>query len=206
MTATVVGYPGSVSRWKPNAHERLELAALELYSSKGFEQTTVEEIAQQAGLTERTFFRYFADKREVLFGNAGELRDLLCRSIDAAPSGSAPLEAVMFALSQAATHVFPEQRHASNRLRHDIIASQASLQERELIKLGGLSAALSERLRLRSVPEATAGLAADLGILVFKTAYARWMREAGSLEALLARVLDELREAAATQRPAALAR
>ena len=63
-----------MGRWEPDARGRLVKAAMELYGERGFEQTTVAEIAERAGLTERTFFRHFADKREVLFAGAGALR------------------------------------------------------------------------------------------------------------------------------------
>src|SRR6185312_8615863 len=83
-----------MSRWEPNARGRLEQAALDLYGERGFEQTTVAEIAERAGLTERTFFRYFADKREVLFGGSDEVRDALVEAVAAAPEPASPLAAV----------------------------------------------------------------------------------------------------------------
>ena len=82
-----------MGRWQPNARGRLEQAALELYVERGFEQTTVEEIARRAGLTERTFFRHFADKREVLFAGAASLQDLLVRSVASAPDAATPIDA-----------------------------------------------------------------------------------------------------------------
>ncbi len=88
-----------MSRWEPNARGRLEQAALELYVERGFEQTTVAEIAERAGLTERTFFRHFADKREVLFAGAGTLRELLVSAVAGAPASAAPIEAVAAALA-----------------------------------------------------------------------------------------------------------
>src|SRR5487761_2775335 len=82
-----------MGRWEPNAQGRLEQAALDLYVERGFEQTTVAEIAKRAGLTERTFFRYFADKREVLFGGAKNLEEVLTREVVHAPVSLAPLAA-----------------------------------------------------------------------------------------------------------------
>ena len=79
-----------MGRWEPNARGRLEQAAMELYLERGFDQTTVAEIAERAGLTERTFFRHFADKREVLFAGAGALQELLVSAVAGAPdSGGA---------------------------------------------------------------------------------------------------------------------
>lgn len=190
-----------MSRWEPNARERLEQAALELYSERGFEQTTVVEIAQRAGLTQRTFFRHFADKREVLFGGAEVLRDLLVSNVAAAPPETPPLEAVMLALGRAADLLFRE-RHAQARRRHAIIAAETNLQERELVKLATLSEALSAGLRQRGVPVSAADLAADTGVLVFKIAFARWIESSRGMDLLLQETLDELRAVAADRGPA----
>ena len=166
-----VNYYG-MARWKSNARGRLEQAALDLYSDRGFEQTTVAEIAARAGLTERTFFRHFADKREVLFGGSSVLQDLLVEKVSKAPASLAPLDAVAVALGAAET-LFPERREAS-RQRQRIIAANAELRERELIKLASLSAALAEVLRNRGTEDPAATLAAEAGITVFKLAFERW--------------------------------
>ncbi|MER7370487.1 helix-turn-helix domain-containing protein, partial [Nonomuraea wenchangensis] len=79
-----------MGRWEPNARGRLEEAALELYGERGYEQTTVAEIARRAGLTERTFFRHFADKREVLFGGGTLLEERLTAAVAAAPDSAGP--------------------------------------------------------------------------------------------------------------------
>src|SRR5579859_716772 len=101
MSVAVVKYTGGMSRWQPDARGRLEQAALQLFMERGFEQTTVAEIAQRAGLTERTFFRHFADKREVLFGGAGTLQELVVRNIAGAPESAAPIDAVAAGLDAA---------------------------------------------------------------------------------------------------------
>src|SRR5438445_9905698 len=102
MSANVVKYARGMSRWEPNARGRLEQAALQLCVERGFEQTTVAEIARRAGLTERTFFRHFADKREVLFAGAGSLQDLLVSTLASTPDSTAPIDAVAAALEAAA--------------------------------------------------------------------------------------------------------
>ena len=102
MSAAVIKYDRGMGRWEPNARGRLEQAALELYGERGFEQTTVAEIAERAGLTERTFFRHFADKREVLFGGAGALQEFLVSTVASAPDSAAPIDAVAAALEAAA--------------------------------------------------------------------------------------------------------
>src|ERR1700677_2931726 len=97
-------------RWEPGSRGRLEQAAMGLYGERGFDNTTVAEIAERAGLTERTFFRHFADKRDVLFGGAGELQEFLVSNVDAAPASLAPMEAIAAALSRAADDIFEPRR------------------------------------------------------------------------------------------------
>jgi AcrR family transcriptional regulator len=164
-----------MSRWEPNARGRLEQAALELYSERGFEQTTVAEIARRAGLTERTFFRHFADKREVLFWGAGALQELFVSNVASAPDSAAPIDAVAAALD-AAGAVFQE-RHEIARRRQAIIAANAELQERELIKLARLSAAVADTLRQRGVSDPAASLTAEAGIAVFRIAFEAWVSD-----------------------------
>ena len=166
-----------MTRWEPNASGRLELAALELYGERGYDQTTVAEIAKRAGLTERTFFRYFADKREVLFYGSGMLQDRLVQGIDDAPAALSPIDAVGAALEAAAE---PSSRSAasSSRQRQAIVAANPELQERELIKLATLSAALADALRRRGVTDPAASLAAEAGVAVFKVAFQRWVGQA----------------------------
>jgi AcrR family transcriptional regulator len=148
---------------------------MELYVERGFEQTTVAEIAQRAGLTARTFFRHFADKREVLFAGSAALQEELLRALAAAPDAAAPIQAVAAALDAAAT-VLGQDRELSRR-RQSIINANAELQERELIKLATLSAALAEGLRRRGVVEPDASLAAEAGIVVLRVAFERWVSQ-----------------------------
>jgi AcrR family transcriptional regulator len=168
-------------------------AALALYSERGYAQTTVAEIAERAGLSERTFFRHFADKREVLFAGAGALQQLLVDTVAAAPEGSAPIDAVAAALD-AAAEMFAERREGASR-RQAIIAANAELHERELIKLASLAAALAGTLRERGVSEPAASLTAEAGIAVFKIAFERWTAEGDQpdLARLLRDSFDELR-------------
>ncbi|MFC7304210.1 TetR family transcriptional regulator [Streptomyces monticola] len=163
-----------MARWEPNARGRLEQAALELYSERGFDATTVKEIAQRAGLTERTFFRHFADKREVLFPS-NALQEALVAALAEVPGDAAPLDAVSATL-QSAAEQFQERRETIQR-RQAVIAAHTELQERELIKLASVAAALADALRRRGVPEPHASLAAEAGVAVFKTAFAHWVNE-----------------------------
>jgi len=166
---------------------------MELFIERGFEQTTVAEIAGRAGLTERTFFRHFADKREVLFWGQDALRELLVSRIAAAPDSVAPIDAVAAAL-EAAGAVLQERREYARR-RQAVIAANAGLQERELIKLASLASALADALRRRGVTDPAASLTAEAGIAVFKIAFERWVSEAGEadLPQLIRASLDDLR-------------
>ncbi|MET9167671.1 TetR/AcrR family transcriptional regulator [Streptomyces cellulosae] len=164
-----------MSRWKPDARGRLEKAALELYNAKGFDATTVAEIAARAGLTERTFFRHFTDKREVLFPNNNPLADLLTKATTNAPTDLPPLEVITHALTQAAP-LF-EERADLVRQRQAVITANPSLQERELAKLAALATTLTHALRKRGLNTATAALAADIGIATFKAAFEHWTND-----------------------------
>jgi AcrR family transcriptional regulator len=193
MSAAVIKYHRGMGRWEADARGRLEQAALALYGERGFEQTTVAEIARRAGLTERTFFRHFADKREVLFWGAGTLQEFLVGAVASAPDSAAPIEAVIAAL-EAAGAVFQERRESSLQ-RQKVIAANAELRERELIKLASLASALGDALRRRGVREPAATLAAEAGITVFRIAFERWINDTSQrdLPQLIRESLDELK-------------
>jgi AcrR family transcriptional regulator len=180
-----------MGRWEPDAKSRLERAALELYGDGGYEQTTVAEIAKRAGLTERTFFRYFSDKREVLFAGADRLKSLLVDEVTEAPASATPIEAVASALEVAAL-LLQENREFARR-RQNAITTNAELQERELIKLASLASAMAEALRERGVQEPTASLTGEAGIAIFKVAFERWTDESNDVE-LAQLIRDSLRE------------
>jgi AcrR family transcriptional regulator len=182
-----------MSRWEPNASERLLGAALALYRENGYDQTTVAEIAERAGLTERTFFRYFGDKREVLFAGQGRLLELYAATIAAAPEPATPLDMVAAAL-QAGTPVF-EERREFGRQRQAVIDSHPELQEREQLKRASMAAAMTEALQRRGVTELAASLAAEVAVIAFKTAFSRWVRDPGApcLSQLIEEALAELR-------------
>jgi AcrR family transcriptional regulator len=168
-------------------------AAFALYGERGFDQTTVAEIARRAGLTERTFFRHFADKREVLFAGADALRELLVSTVAKAPGSLAPIDAAAAGLEAAGALIQDGGELA--RERQAIIAASAELQERELIKLASLAAALAGALRERGVEEPAASLTAEAGIAVFKVAFERYVEETNQqdLPQLIRESLDELK-------------
>jgi AcrR family transcriptional regulator len=184
-----------MGRWEPDAVGRLQQAALELYAERGFEPTAVADIAERAGLTERTFFRYFADKREVLFQGSGDLVGLFEHGIEQAPESLSPLDAVGEALRAAA--VFFEDRKEHARKRQAVIAANPSLQERELAKLASLAGAIAGALRSRGVGDPAAALTAEAGVAVFKVSFERWVDESNDhdLSALMQDTLEELKAA-----------
>lgn len=192
-----------MARWEPNARGRLEQAAMELYRERGFEKTTVAEIAQRAGLTERTFFRYFADKREVLFWGSAALRDLLVGTLASTPRSAPPMAAVATAVE--AVGAWLQGRRAFARQRQALIVANAELQERELIKLASLASAMADTLRRRGVREPAASLTAEAGIAVFKTAFERWVNDAEEREFSwhIQESLDALKAVAAGHVPGA---
>jgi AcrR family transcriptional regulator len=196
-----------MGRWEPNARGRLEQAALALYAERGFEQATVAEIAQRAGLTERTFFRYFADKREVLFGGAEEVKGLLVDAVGGAPDSSTPLEAVGVGLTAFATLLEEQRGRQFARKRQRIIASNDGLRERELIKLATWATALADALRVRGVDEASASLTGEVGIAVFRTAFDRWVTTSSGpkLTDLIRETLDSLKALSTGSSDAAIA-
>lgn len=176
-----------MSRWKPDAAGRLVKAAMTLFDERGYEATTVAEIAEAAGLTKRTFFRYFADKREVLFMGSAELQDRWATAAGNAPPDAGAMEAVRIGLV-AVAEMFGG-RHPFARVRARIVAANPELQERELIKLAKLADALAAALRARGVAGPAAELAAQTGVTVFHSAFGRWVRQ-DDPEALR-RLMDE---------------
>ena len=162
-----------MGRWEPNSRGRLQEAALALYSERGFDQTTAAQIAERAGLTERTFFRHFADKREVLFGGSDLLQALILDAVTAAPGADTPLQAVARGLDAAAA-MLGENRRDLSRQRHAVIAANPELRERELAKLAQYEAAVAAALVERGAGEVQATLAAGAGMAVFRVAVSQW--------------------------------
>jgi AcrR family transcriptional regulator len=187
----------AMSRWEPDGVGRLQAAAFELFAEQGFERTTVAEITERAGLSKRSFFNHFADKREVLFGPISEQqREIVVREIAACPDTLSPLEAVVHGLQAAAEALFQPRRDAVTR-RHEIIMANPELQERELHKRAALTDAIAEALRAKGVDSGTAVLSAHAGVLVQQTAMQDWMTGMGQSAAEA-----ELRAQAAQRAPA----
>jgi AcrR family transcriptional regulator len=181
-----------MGRWEPNAKGRLMQAAMDLYVERGYESTTVAEIAQRAGLTERTFFRHFADKREVLFSGFGALQEMLVNAVAAAPASASPIDAVTAGL-EAIAAVLDDRSYS--RQRQSVIAANAELRERELIKFASVASVLADALRARGVDDSAASLSAEAGVAVFRVAFERWMSDAETrdLQQIIRASLDQLK-------------
>ncbi len=195
-----------MARWEGNARGRLEQAALSLFEEQGYERTTIAQIAQRANLTERSFYRWFTDKREVLFGGSRELEEQFVTAIDAVPEGTAALPTLLAAFATA-PRVFRPREFLIRRAA--VIAANPPLRERELIKLVSISEAIRCALLRRGCDPETARLATDIGLAVLRLTTERWMAEehadfAGFADALSAGAADLLAVAAeAAPRPPA---
>ncbi|GAA5202714.1 TetR family transcriptional regulator [Microbacterium jejuense] len=168
-------------RWEPDAAGRLRKAAVELFAERGVEATTVAAIAERAGVTERTFFRYFTDKREVLFSDQGEFASRFVIGVEEAPADASPLDAVTAGLRAGEVLFAPERREGA-RVRATVIAANPGLQERELWKMAGVADRMAAALRERGVAEPAATIAARAGIAVFSTAFADWIADGQARE------------------------
>jgi len=166
-----------MGRWEPDASGRLAKAALELFQERGYLETTVADIAARAGLTERTFFRYFTDKREVLFSGSKVLEEAIVETVTGAPATAEPLPLVAAAVEAAAARLQELRDMNAVRFRYALVTQHAELRERELIKMASLAAAITQALRARGVGEPAASLAAEAGIAIFKVGFERWLGE-----------------------------
>ena len=183
-----------MARWEPHAKQRLELAALDLYATRGYDATTIGDIAAHVGVTSRTYFRYFPDKREILFANADALRDRIASSLRDAPTDMPPLASSLHAMA-ACEEMFHSREHGYLRRRESVIASSEELQEREARKLATIAAAVTDALVERGTEPADAQLVADLALAVFKQASRLWMDQPGtSYAALVHRAAGQARD------------
>jgi len=183
-------------RWEPNATDRLVRAALDLFIEQGYDDTTVAQIAERAGLTKSTFFRHFPDKREVLFVGQDRTAQLLAEAIAAAPEHATPLEAVAAALDAAGTAFTPDQRDLGAP-RLAVIAANPELQERDTLKRARFAATMTTALRARGLPDPVASLAAEIGVLALRRAAVRWADPASEqpFHELAVKALAELNDA-----------
>lgn len=185
-------------RWDPEAEERLRGAAIELYLEQGYENVTVAQIAARAGLTRRTFSRYFADKRDVLFAGSEQLPPALARALEAADPRLSPFEALLTALTQVGAEIADRVApHAAQR--RAVIAASPELQERGRTKFADVTEALAAALLTRGVEPGTARLLASVGLAIFQSGFDRWVSSPGS------NLPERIREAAGELTTAAVA-
>jgi AcrR family transcriptional regulator len=148
-------------------------AAVELFSEHGFAATTVPQITERAGLTTRTFFRHFADKREVLFGHEdapAQARAVLAQ----APPGMTTAEFIAWGLGLMARERFDGHRDEL-RVIQTLIDSDESLQERALRKREMLNSLVGEALRSRGLGERQARLLAEATVSALYVALDQWL-------------------------------
>ncbi|MFT4108872.1 TetR/AcrR family transcriptional regulator [Propionicimonas sp.] len=183
-------------RWQPGAADRLRIAALDLFEEHGYDQTTVAGIADRAGVTERTFYRHFPDKREVLFAGSEQLAERASAAVSAAPQGAAPSLLVDAALAGLAES-FPDERRPFSRRRQARLDSEPALRERELLKLSTLKGTLVGALAARGASAPAATMTAEAVLSVFHVAFLRWIEEdqQRSMAELQQEALAELRAA-----------
>ena len=190
-----------MGRWEPGATQRLVVAAVDLFTEQGYDATTVAQIAERAGVTRSTFFRHFSDKRELLVAGQETLSRLLADGITEATADASPMQAVAAGLERASSEMGSANRELGPRI-HAAVAASTELQERDALKSVGMAAAMTGALVARGVPDPTAHLAAELGVLAFKRGYARWAatdRDDGTgLAQHALAALEELRAATAS--------
>jgi AcrR family transcriptional regulator len=190
-----------MARWQPDARGRLEAAAFELFRERGFDQTTVTDIASRAGLDKRTFYRLFGDKREALFSGGAQVEEALVKAI--AETDAAPFDTVIAAYRRMAEEIFADRLDLV-RVRQGIIEASPELKERELRKTGSLAAAVTAALQAKGIGETAATLATESGVTVFRVAFARWTAPGSDapLSDLIAEVAAELRAITSATAPA----
>ena len=190
-----------MGRWEPDPRGRLERAALELFAEKGFADTTVPEIAERAGLTTRTFFRYFSDKREALFSGEDWMRAQVSEVIRSAPSELAPAEFVEYTLETAANTIFEPRFDALRRWRA-VVATDEALRERGLLKQQLMTETFVEVLHERGIDQQTSGMIAGLAILTLQSATAGWLAQTTPKKPLASFIHESLRTLRANLGPA----
>lgn len=188
-------------RWGPDSEDRLHRAAMQLILERGYDGVTVAEIAEHAGLTKRSFFRHYADKREVVFAGSADFQRGVVDGVRSAPAGTGPVDAVVGALARGGAVLTGWGEPV--RLRHRMVAASPELRERELIKLDALTTAITGALRDRGVEELTAELVARAGVAAFTTAFRLWAEDGDprDLATILDGVVETLRGALGGRRP-----
>jgi AcrR family transcriptional regulator len=177
-------------RWDPQAAERLRDAAVELFLELGYDNVTVTQIAERAGLTRRTFSRYFTDKRDVLFAGSDELPPALAKAVLVADANLAPFDVVVAGLTEVGS-MLGDRFAPLAAQRRAIIATSPELQERGRTKFAEVSDALSKALTERGAEPVYATLLANVGVAIFQSAFNRWVDDPSTIN-----LADRITEAA----------
>jgi AcrR family transcriptional regulator len=183
-----------MARWEPDARGRLQQAAMALFRERGYAEVTVAEIADRAGLTKRTFFNHFADKREVFFDNGPAFQQNVLEYLAEVDPALGAIDAALAALTRAGLDLAPY--YEFGRARLEILAATPELRERDLIKTAGLTTVLAEALQHRGASARAAVFAAQAALSVFTVAAAEWIAHPGTdFAELMRKALAELRSA-----------
>jgi AcrR family transcriptional regulator len=161
-----------MARWDPGTEGRLTQAALELYMEHGYDNVTVTQIAERAGITRRSYFRYFPDKREVLFAGSERLPAAIHEAVLEARRAGSPLSATLEALAHVGTTLVEHLDRTAER--RAVIASSPELQERERTKLAAVTGAIRDALQQRGVDDDSAKLVAQIATIALQNAFDRW--------------------------------
>lgn len=163
-----------MARWQPDARARLQQAALELFEERGFAATTVPAITARAGLTTRSFFRHFADKREVLFADEADLPAYAEKLVTEAPADATESAVILAGLRAVAEARFEGRKEAIRQWRA-IVAADAGLRERELQKRAALAAAVRDGFRARGLDPTGAALLAETSATLMYVSITTWL-------------------------------
>jgi AcrR family transcriptional regulator len=185
----------AMPRWDPCAEDRLREAALELFLEHGYENVTVAQITERAGLTRRSFSRYFTDKRDVLFAGSEQLPAFLARGVRHADSTLSSFEALLTALMDVAGVLADQASLAAQR--RAVVRASPELQERGRTKFAAVTDAVADALRDRGTAESEATLLAQVGVAIFRTAFERWTDQPDDVS-LPARIREAAAELAAS--------
>jgi AcrR family transcriptional regulator len=168
-----------------------------LFQQRGYENVTIAEISERAGLTRRSFFNHFADKREIFFAGAAAFRDSVANHLAKVDPGLGPLDAAATALTNAGIDIVDYLEHAV--AVREVINSSSELRERDLAKMADITDVLSEGLQARDLDPRRARLVASCAVAVYQDAWQRWSENPGAeFAAVMSEALGELRTAVAT--------
>ncbi len=162
-------------RWPEDSRTRLIDSSLALFVEHGYAEVTVDDIAERAGVSARTFFRHFPDKEEVLFADDDELLPVLLAAIGSGEAGQSAEHDMARALLTLAEQFQPDREQLSHRQR--IIDSHVALSGRELAKQARWQQSVMDALVARGYSVEQSDLLAAIGFAIFRRALHAWLAE-----------------------------